>query len=116
MKQRIESIDTTVSVNVKEEREPWQRPVMRAGIIYVGDPDDYERAPDELTPAQARELAAALLRAADEAESGTSEEARLRTELTAVNDALRDAGIDYPQGARGVRDLAAMLKLAREGD
>ncbi|GGY89058.1 hypothetical protein CP967_31405 [Streptomyces nitrosporeus] len=68
------------------------------------------------TPSQARELAAALLRAADEAESGVSEEARLRKELAAVNDALRDAGIDYPLGARGVRDLVAQRDLAREDD
>ncbi|MFJ9213057.1 hypothetical protein [Streptomyces sp. NPDC102264] len=65
-------------------------------------------------PAQARDLAAALLRAADEAESGTSEEARLRMELAAVDDALRSAGIEYPLGARGVRDLAGLLKLARK--
>ncbi|MCM2391763.1 hypothetical protein [Streptomyces albipurpureus] len=68
------------------------------------------------TPAQARELAAALDRAADEAESGTSVEARLRTELAAIDDVLREAGIEYPLGVRGVKDLAGMLELAREGD
>jgi hypothetical protein len=69
-----------------------------------------------MPPAQARELAAALLRAADEAESGVSEEARLRLELAAVDDALRKAGIEYPLGARGVRDLANLYRMAKEDD
>lgn len=54
------------------------------------------------TPDQAWEAARALLRAADEAESGVSEEARLRLELAAVDDALKEAGIAYPLGARAV--------------
>ncbi|MEW1551415.1 hypothetical protein [Streptomyces tsukubensis] len=66
------------------------------------------------SPSQARELANALLHAADVVESGVSEEARLRLELAAVDDALRKAGIDYPLGARGVRDLATLLQAARE--
>ncbi|MEV7425216.1 hypothetical protein [Streptomyces sp. NPDC091212] len=66
------------------------------------------------SPNGARGLAETIERAADEAESGTSEEARLRLELAAVDDALRAAGIEYPLGARGVRDLAGLLELARE--
>ncbi|WP_326812153.1 hypothetical protein [Streptomyces scopuliridis] len=66
------------------------------------------------SPHGARGLAESIERAADEAESGTSEEARLRMELAAVDDALRSAGIEYPLGARGVRDLAGLLKLAQE--
>lgn len=38
----------------------------RRGTVYVDPPGEF--APDEFTPTQARELAAALLRAADEAE------------------------------------------------
>ncbi|WP_347728240.1 hypothetical protein [Streptomyces sp. CAU 1734] len=68
----------------------------------------------EFTPETTRSLADAAHRAADEAESGTSEAARLRLELGAVNDALREAGIEYPLGARGVRDLAALLKAHRD--
>ncbi|EPH40869.1 hypothetical protein ABT390_36670 [Streptomyces aurantiacus] len=48
-------------------------------------------------------------------EARDAELARLRTELDAVNEALQTAGIDYPGGARGVRDLAALLDDARKG-
>lgn len=83
----------------------------------LGGDDDPEGAPTfRYSPDKARALAAALDRAADEAESGVSEEARLRLELAAIDDALRDAGIEYPLGARGVRDLAEMLKLARDDE
>jgi hypothetical protein len=36
-----------------------------------------------------------------------AERDRLRAELDAVNEALHEGGIDYPQGAAGVRDLVA---------
>lgn len=39
---------------------------------------------------------------------------KLRAELDRVNDVLRKAGIEYPLGARGVRDLAAFAELAKE--
>ncbi|MFF1483127.1 hypothetical protein ACIGZH_01710 [Streptomyces sp. NPDC058319] len=42
--------------------------------------------------------------------------ARLRAELAAVDDALVEAGVTHPLGARGVRDLGAILRVAREGD
>jgi len=44
-----------------------------------------------------------------------AELAQLRDELAAVNEALRNAGIDYPTGARGVRDLSGLYEAAREG-
>ncbi|MFE6493357.1 hypothetical protein [Streptomyces sp. NPDC057748] len=66
MKQHIDSIGTTVSVN-DEVRESWQRPLTRPGTVYVDDHSD-EHGPAEYTAAEARELAAALIRAADEAE------------------------------------------------
>lgn len=37
---------------------------------------------------------------------------QLRAERDAVGEALREAGIDDPQGARGVRDLAALYQGA----
>lgn len=36
-------------------------------------------------------------------------------ELERVNQALHDAGIDHPQGARGVEDLAHLHQSALEG-
>ncbi|MFG2291997.1 hypothetical protein [Streptomyces sp. NPDC048603] len=69
-----------------------------------------------LAPEDARLLANALTREADKAESGTSEVARLRHELDEINKALREAGIDYPLGVRGVRDLAALFEHARDGE
>ncbi|MFD7552964.1 hypothetical protein ACFV9E_00240 [Streptomyces sp. NPDC059835] len=83
-------------------------------VVQVHDGAVHLETSGSRTPEQARHLAERLLRAADEAESGVSEEARLRLELDAVNDALREAGIDYPLGAKGVRDLAALLEMARE--
>ncbi|MFD4234243.1 hypothetical protein [Streptomyces sp. NPDC058542] len=68
MKLIIGSIGTTVSVDVKEDREPWQRPTATSGVIYVDNGHGFECAPEEYTAREARELAAALLRAADEAE------------------------------------------------
>ncbi|MEU4513105.1 hypothetical protein AB0G05_26725 [Nonomuraea wenchangensis] len=47
--------------------------------------------------------------AAHEAELG-----RLRAELGAVNETLHRAGFDYPQGARGVRDLANSRIVLRD--
>lgn len=38
----------------------------------------------------------------------TAEVERLRAELDAVNAALHEGGVDYPQGAAGVRDLVAL--------
>ncbi|MFJ6720549.1 hypothetical protein [Streptomyces sp. NPDC091259] len=67
-------------------------------------------------PDDARALADALHRAADAAESHTSEVARLRTELAKIDDVLRSVGIDYPGGVVGVRDLAALYEAARDGD
>jgi hypothetical protein len=46
-------------------------------------------------------------------EAHDAETARLRAELAAVNEVLHRAGVDYPLGAAGVRDLAGMLELAR---
>lgn len=69
MKQRIADLDgefLTISVN-DEEREPWQRPNTRPGVIYVNDGSG-EYPPLEFNATSARALAAALLRAADEAE------------------------------------------------
>ncbi|MFI7698047.1 hypothetical protein [Nonomuraea sp. NPDC049480] len=43
-----------------------------------------------------------------------AELARLRGELDAVNEALHKAGIDYPQGARGIRDLHNAFQGALE--
>lgn len=68
MKLTIESIGTTVSVNVKEDREPWQRPTTTPGVIYVENGHGFECGPEEYTAQEARELAAALVQAADEAE------------------------------------------------
>ncbi|WP_405911348.1 hypothetical protein OG529_04310 [Streptomyces longwoodensis] len=45
-----------------------------------------------------------------------AEVTRLRTELEAVDEALVQAGIEYPLGARGVRDLGAMLRNARDSE
>jgi ABC-type nitrate/sulfonate/bicarbonate transport system substrate-binding protein len=64
-------------------------------------------------PDEARALADALHRAADEAESHTSEVARLRADMAKIDDVLRSAGIDYPGGVAGVRDLAALFQAAR---
>ncbi|MFI9600346.1 hypothetical protein ACIHCX_10775 [Streptomyces sp. NPDC052043] len=47
-------------------------------------------------------------------EARDDELARLRAELAAVDEALVEAGIEYPLGARGVRDLGAALRTARE--
>lgn len=57
-------------------------PVVR---VHVDDRESNHTALLQHAPEQARELAAALLRAADEAESGVSEEACLRTELAAID-------------------------------
>lgn len=101
-----EAISGVTDVYVDTESERGQVTVNVGHGDYAG--------PAYLEPAQARQLASALLRAADEAESGVSEEARLRLELAAVDDALREAGIDYPLGARGVRDLGNLFKMARD--
>ncbi|OSC76468.1 hypothetical protein B5180_01555 [Streptomyces sp. BF-3] len=68
MELTIESIGTTVSVNLKEDREPWQRPATTPGVIYVDNGHGFECGPEEYTAQEARELAAALLKAADEAD------------------------------------------------
>lgn len=39
---------------------------------------------------------------------------RLRAELEAVDEVLREAGIDHPTGALGVHDLHSMRDIARE--
>ncbi|GGQ81187.1 hypothetical protein [Streptomyces flaveolus] len=80
--------------------------------------------PNPLTPEQAAELLAIpeedvetfvrLVDALRTPDARAAETARLRAELDAVNDALHDGGVDYPQGAAGVRDLAAALQLAKE--
>lgn len=106
----MDDIRYTIETAGVDQSYPWMVP----GVVYDFDGASDEYGPSEYTPAQARELAAALLRAADEAESGVSEEARLRTELAAVDDELRKAGIEYPLGARGVRDLASLFKVALE--
>lgn len=93
---------------IDTESEPGQVTMNVGHGDYAG--------PAWLDAGDARKVAAALLRAADEAESGISEEARLRTELAAVDDELRKAGIEYPLGARGVRDLANLYEVAKEGD
>ncbi|KUN16477.1 hypothetical protein AQJ23_45205 [Streptomyces antibioticus] len=97
--------DAAGHVYVDTESNPGQITMEIGHGDYAG--------PSWMEPAHARALAAVLLRAADEAESGVSEEARLRLELAAVDDELRKAGIEYPLGARGVRDLANMLDAAR---
>ena len=83
----------------------------KEGEVYVGT--SAPNNPEPLHPSQARAMGEALIRAADLAEAGTSEVARLRAELAAVDDALREAGVEYPLGAHGVRDLGALLKLAK---
>ncbi|MEU3289915.1 hypothetical protein [Streptomyces longwoodensis] len=45
-----------------------------------------------------------------------AEVTRLRAELEAVDEALVQAGIEHPLGARGVRDLGAMLRNARDSE
>ncbi|MEU1037635.1 hypothetical protein [Streptomyces sp. NPDC005907] len=102
----------TVETAGPDQSYPWMAP----GVVYDFDGASDEYGPAEFTPTQARVKAAALLRAADEAESGVSEEARLRAELAAVDDALREAGITYPLGARGVRDLGNLFKMAKDKD
>ncbi|WP_433513821.1 hypothetical protein ACQP2T_61455 [Nonomuraea sp. CA-143628] len=52
-----------------------------------------------------RDLFVLLVGRMQEPAAHEAELARLRGELDAVNEALRKAGIDYPQGARGIRDL-----------
>ncbi|MEU0675462.1 hypothetical protein ABZ330_21725 [Streptomyces sp. NPDC006172] len=75
---------------------------------------------NRLTPKQAAdrlgiadenvEVFARLVDALRTPEVRGAELARLCAELDAVNEALH-AGIDYPQGAAGVRDLAVLLSL-----
>jgi hypothetical protein len=77
-----------------------------------------------LTPAQAAERLGiadehvdtfiCLVDALRTPEARAGDAARMRRELEAVDVALMDAGIAYPLGARGVRDLAALLRTARE--
>jgi hypothetical protein len=52
-------------------REEGMSEYYKPGVVYQGHPHDDEYPEMEFTPAQARELAAALLRAADEAEGRT---------------------------------------------
>ncbi|MCX5562735.1 hypothetical protein [Streptomyces sp. NBC_00038] len=49
-------------------------------------------------------------------EARDAEVDRLRAELAAVDEALVQAGITYPLGARGVRDLGGALRMAREDE
>lgn len=56
----------TVETAGPDQSRPWMKP----GVVYNFDGASDEYGPVEYTPAQARELAAALLRAADEAEEG----------------------------------------------
>ncbi|MFD8595435.1 hypothetical protein ACFV1L_10575 [Kitasatospora sp. NPDC059646] len=49
-------------------------------------------------------------------EARDTELAKLRQDAEKVDEILIDAGITYPLGVAGVRDLAGALELAREGD
>ncbi|MFE2407067.1 hypothetical protein ACFXDE_01850 [Kitasatospora sp. NPDC059408] len=72
-----------------------------------------EHAADRLGIAeQNHDLFVALVDALRTPEARDAETARLRAELAAIDEVLVENGIDYPLGARGVRDLAALLKAA----
>ncbi|MFF9088633.1 hypothetical protein ACF1BE_19815 [Streptomyces sp. NPDC014991] len=49
-------------------------------------------------------------------EARAAEVTRLRADLDAVDEALIEAGITHPLGARGVRDLVAMLRATRDAE
>lgn len=70
--------------------------------------------PIELTPEQRNRIVnwfiSHLPDGADAAKAATD----ASTELDRVNHVLQDAGIDYPLGARGVRDLATQRDGANE--
>lgn len=50
----------------------------------------------------------------DELDAREQTIARMQAQLDAVDAQLRHAGIEYPLGAKGVRDLASMYLHARE--
>ncbi|MGW1587306.1 hypothetical protein [Streptomyces sp. NPDC002386] len=86
----------------RRRRHPMQPLTPEDAAELLGIPDEdaetFMRLVDALRTPEARD----------------AEVARLRAELAAVDEALVAAGITHPLGARGVRDLAAMLRRSRE--
>ncbi|AQW55277.1 hypothetical protein ACIQPP_05505 [Streptomyces violaceusniger] len=74
-----------------------------------------EQAADRLGIADENvELFLSLVDALRTPEARNVEVARLRAEIDSVNEALHQAGVDYPLGAAGVRDLIAMFNAAKD--
>lgn len=59
-------------------------------------------------------LAACVRKAEAERDAARVDVAQLRRELASVDDALREAGIEYPLGARGVSDLGSLYEGMKE--
>jgi len=75
---------------------------------YGGNPDSLARARTELARGYIElETARTAQETPEPTAQEKSEDAALR-ELSAINQALRNAGFEYPTGVRGVRDLIRM--------